>query len=349
MAKIWITGIAGFLGSHLAEALQVAGHLVKGNDNMSGGNARNIPQGVGYTLVDCRNWKAMLNEFNKFEPEIVYHCAAMAHEGLSSFSPAFIFDNVAQASVTTFSAAIAAGCKRIVFLSSMARYGRGLYINDLSLEWEHKGPPFSEQYETSPVDPYGIAKVAAEQALQVLCQTHQVDYQIAVPHNIIGTRQCYTDPFRNVASIFLNRLKQGKPGYIYGDGTQKRCFSPVQDIVPCLVKLGLDADLPNGHAWNLGPDKAEITINDLYMLCRGIARSVEQPIYQDGRPNEVPEAFCTADKAREQLGYESLTPIEDCLIQMWQDIPEGGRSFRYDNRLLEIEDGAPAVWKERLM
>ena len=75
------------------------------------------------------------------------------------------------------------------------------------------------------VDPYGVSKVAAERILEILCHTHDVEYNIAVPHNIIGPNQKYDDPFRNVVSIMINRMMQGKAPIIYGDGNQTRCFS----------------------------------------------------------------------------------------------------------------------------
>lgn len=335
--RIYITGIAGFLGSHLAEHLRDLGHEVWGCDNLSGGDVHNVPNGVPLSLTDCRDQAAMRAELDKFKPHLLYHCAAMAHEGLSSFSPAFICDNIFQASVATFSAAIAAGVKRIVFTSSMARYGNHI-------------APFPEHYPPQAVDPYGISKVAAEEVLKVLCETHGVEYRIAVPHNIIGPRQNFTDPYRNVASIFLNRLRQGKQGIVYGDGTQKRCFSPVADILPCLAALGLDDSLENGGVWNIGPDNGEITINELYKTCCDMAGVVPDPAYVPGRPNEVRDAWCTADKARKELGYLERTTLGATLAAMWANIPYGGKDFRYEGSPLEIvTDKTPATWKERLI
>lgn len=348
MARIFITGIAGFLGNRLAAHLRDQGHEVWGNDNLCGGELANLPKGVGFITTDCRYSKEMAHQLKEVKPEILYHCAATPHEGLSIYSPSYVFDNVAQASIATFSAAIQAGVKKVVFLSSMARYGKGY-----AQAYEYGGtdePPFSETYQTAPVDPYGIAKVAAEQALRVLGKIHGIKYQIAVPHNIIGVGQCYTDPYRNVVSIFMNRLKQGKPGIIYGDGSQVRCFSPVEDILPCLTALGLDDSLPNGEVWNIGPDTGEITIRELYAKVLAVAGSILAPILYPPRAAEVPMAFCTADKARASLGYKSATSLDDCLRAMWDAIPEGGRPFRYENHPLEIiTDATNVVWKERLM
>lgn len=349
--KIYITGMAGFLGSHLADALLAQGHEVWGCDNLTGGTFDNVPKASRFAIVDCRNFDLMKGEMEECKPDLLYHCAAMAHEGLSSFSPSFICDNIFQASVSVFSAAIASGVKRIVFTSSMARYGRGVSEIGNYDSGEDDPPPFRESgHAVAPVDPYGISKVAAEQVLNVLCETHNVEYRIAVPHNIIGLRQNYTDPYRNVASIFLNRLKQGKPGIIYGDGSQMRCFSPVQDILPCLVALGLDDSLEDGGVWNIGPDNGEITINELYATCGAVTGVTLDPAYVPGRPNEVPKAWCTADKARKELGFVQTTTLRDCLGQMSAAIPRGGRPFEYAQAPLEIvTDKTPATWKDKLI
>ena len=108
--------------------------------------------------------------------DLVYHTAATAYEGLSVFSPHLITQNIVTGSVSLFSAAIQNKVKRIIFCSSMARYG----TNKI---------PFEETFDPKPQDPYGIAKVAAENILKNLCETHGVEYTIAVPHNIIGPRQ----------------------------------------------------------------------------------------------------------------------------------------------------------------
>jgi len=118
--RIWITGIAGFLGSHLADALIAEGHEVRGNDNELCHSLGNCSD---YVKVDCCDFDNMQALLNEFKPDVVVHAAATAHEGLSSFSPSFITRNIFEASVTTFSAAISAGAKRIVYMTSMARYG----------------------------------------------------------------------------------------------------------------------------------------------------------------------------------------------------------------------------------
>ena len=172
--KIFITGVAGFLGSHLADRMLKLGHTVTGNDNLLGGYLDNVDPRVEFYDLDCNDNDKLVEIMQG--SDIVIHCAATAHEGLSVFSPNFITKNIFQASVSTISAAIACGVKRFVYCSSMARYG-------------NQPTPFRETDTPQPVDPYGIAKVAGEQVLKTLCETHGMEWNIAVPHNIVGPRQ----------------------------------------------------------------------------------------------------------------------------------------------------------------
>lgn len=337
--KIWITGIAGFLGSHLADMLIDEGHDVWGNDSLVCGDRRNVPEKAkvlinahGLVSIDCSNINYMHNDLNRVKPEVLIHCAATAHEGLSSFSPSFITKNIYEASVATFSAAIASGVKRIVYMSSMSRYGVGM-------------PPFNENNRTKPVDPYGIAKVAAEDTLINLCETHGVKWSIAVPHNIIGVRQRSVDPYRNVAAIMINRCKQGKPPIIYGDGNQKRCFSPVRDCLPSLIEMVLGK--ADGEIVNIGPDKGEITIAELAKKIIQFTGVAQLPIYVPGRPNEVKEAYCSSDKARRLLGYKEQQSIDDCLKEMVDYIQPA--PFVYDFPLEIVTDRTPKTWTEKLI
>ena len=140
--------------------------------------------------------------------DVVCHAAAYAHEGLSTFSPKLICSNNVTGSTSVFTAAIKNKVKRIVYCSSMARYG------DIMT-------PFKESDRVNPVDPYGVSKVAAENILKILSKSHGIEYNIAVPHNIIGPKQRYIDPYRNVASIMINLILQDRQPTIYGDGEQK--------------------------------------------------------------------------------------------------------------------------------
>lgn len=326
--RIWITGIAGFLGSHLKDALLADGHIVSGNDSAICSDL----VADHFNLIDCRNFKGMLRLLNEFKPEVLVHCAATAHEGLSNFSPSFITKNIYEASVSTFSAAIEAGVKRIVFMSSMARYGRQM-------------PPFTEDLPCKPVDPYGIAKFAAEETLKVLCNTHNVKYAISVPHNIIGIRQRSVDPYRNVAAIMINRSKQRKPVIVYGDGMQRRCFSPVKDCIPSLMKMIKGA--ADSEVVNIGPDKGEISVKELAERINSLTGNLSPIQHYPDRPNEVKLAYTSSDKARRLLDYQEKQSLDACLMEMVDYIEAA--PFIYDFPLEINSEIMPRTWAERLM
>lgn len=333
--KIYITGIAGFLGSHLAKHLIKLGHTVGGNDSMIGGEKDNLPEGLyRYDEIDCIDYDKMIEVLK--DVDIVYHCAATAHEGLSVFSPNFITKNIYQASVSVITAAIANKVKRFVYCSSMARYGK-------------QQTPFTEDMKPMPIDPYGIAKVASEETLQLLANVHGMEYNIAVPHNIVGPNQKYDDPYRNVMSIMINRNLQGQPSIIYGDGEQTRCFSYVDDVIYCLEKLALDPKI-YGEIINVGPDESSCSINELSSLVANSTGYNGEPIYVKDRPQEVKHATCSADKARQYLGYETKTTLEESVKRTTDYIKNRGvRPFKYNLPLEILNEKTPDTWKKKLI
>lgn len=334
--KIFITGIAGFLGSHLADWFINQGHYVIGCDDLSGGLVENVSSKAQLRILDITKpistYWTMLKDV-----DVLYHCAAAPYEGVSVFSPAYICNNIYSGSVNIFTAAIKAGVKKIVYCSSMARYGKGKV-------------PFTETDLPKPQDPYGISKFAAEETLKVLCEVHGVNYVIAVPHNIYGPKQYYYDPYRNVASIFANAMLQNIRPVIYGQGYQIRSFSYISDCVEPLAKMALD-DNVNRQIINIGPDNNEITINELYFTLAEIIGFKKYPTYMPDRPKEVFNAYCSSDKARDMLGYETKVGIDTGLWHLVEWIKEKGpKSFNYDKIGLEIiNDKTPKAWVERIL
>ncbi len=332
--KIFITGVAGFLGSHLADRMLALGHTVAGNDTLIGGYTDNIPPGVEFHQIDCCDVNAMSKAMQG--SDVVFHTAATAHEGLSVFSPSFITKNIFEASVATISAAIQNKVKRFVYCSSMARYGNQEY-------------PYKESQTPLPVDPYAIAKVAGEDVLKCLAPMNNMEWVVAIPHNIVGPRQRYDDPFRNVMSIMINRVLQGKPPIIYGDGSQMRCFSFVQDCVYCLEKLALDPSIKN-DTFNIGPDEEFVTIKHLAELVCQELKFEGQPIYMPDRPKEIKYATCDATKAREVLGYKTSTSlIEGIRSTIEYILLRGPKPFDYSYPLEIVNEQTPKTWSERLM
>jgi UDP-glucose 4-epimerase len=331
---IFITGIAGFLGSNLAEYYLKKNFTVSGCDNLIGGSLDNIDQNkINFFKADCEDLDTMKKIIKG--ADILCHAAAYAHEGLSSFSPVLISNNNVTGSVSVFTAAIINKVKRIVYCSSMARYG-SIKI------------PFREDDELKPVDPYGVSKVAAENILKILSKTHNVEYNIAVPHNIIGPRQKYDDPYRNVVSIMINLMLQKRNPIIYGDGNQKRTFSDIDDCIYCLDKLLTDPNVVS-QVINIGPDEEYVSINELYRLLSNKLKFNLEPKYLEDRPNEVKEATCSADKARKILGYKTSVSLDKSLDKMINYISnKGPKAFQYNYPLEINNEKTPLAWKERL-
>jgi UDP-glucose 4-epimerase len=310
------------------------GHTVVGNDTLIGGYIDNVPKQAEFHQIDCCDIEAMTAAMKGCD--VVYHCAATAHEGLSIFSPNFITRNIFQASVSTISAAVQNNVKRFIYCSSMARYGNQKY-------------PFKETQSPKPVDPYAIAKVASEDVLKCLAELNNMEWIIAVPHNIVGPRQRYDDPYRNVMSIMINRILQNNPPIIYGNGSQMRCFSFIDDCIFCLEKFAVDPTIKN-DIFNIGPDEEFITIKDLANLIIQELNFDKEPIYIADRPNEVKYAICDAAKARDQLGYTTSTTLIDSIRSTIRYIKEKGpKPFDYSYPLEIVNETTPKTWSERSM
>ena len=329
---IFITGVAGFLGSNLADYYLSKGYKVSGNDNLVGGDLQNVSEKVNFYQYDCENLEKNSKYFK--DVDVVVHAAAYAHEGLSVFSPYLITKNIFSGSISVFTAAIQQNVKRIVFCSSMARYG--------NIE-----QPFKESDIPNPVDPYGIAKLSAEKVLINLSKTHGIEYNIAIPHNILGPKQKYDDPFRNVAAIMINLMLQNRQPVIYGDGEQTRSFSDVDDCIYCIDKLATDPNIIS-QIFNIGPDENYITINELYKKVSNIMKFNKDPIYYPDRPNEVKYSNCSADKARDMLGYKTEYDVDTSLKRMAEFIKKNGvKKFVYNYDLEINNELTPKTWSKK--
>jgi len=333
--RVLITGVAGFMGSHLADEFIKRGHSVVGIDNLIGGYYENVPDAVEFYAKDLGDFDAVADHFKGVD--LVVHTACTAYEGLSVFSPALVTRNTSHIATVALSASIRAGVKKFVHMSSMARYGTQETV------------PFTEDMTPKPQDPYGIAKYATELLVKNLCETHGMKYVILVPHNIIGPRQKYDDPFRNVASIMTNRMLQDKQPIIYGDGSQMRCFSFMQDVIDPMM-IACETDVADGMTINIGPDEEFVTISILAQKIAAILNFDLEPIHMPGRPQEVKDANCSADLARKILNYQTKTNLDDGLKELVTWIKnQGTKQFNYHLPLEFITDKTPKTWIEKLI
>ena len=331
---VFITGVAGFLGSHLADKFVAMGWKVSGCDNLIGGYRDNVPKEVIFYEHDCLDLDAMTRITSGVD--LIYHTACTAYEGLSVFSPSMIVNNTTQISVNMMTAAVRNNVDKFIHCSSMARYG------------EQPTIPFREDMICKPQDPYGIAKYCAELLLQNLAEVHGIKLVIAVPHNIIGARQKYDDPYRNVVSIMANLMLQGRQPIIYGDGQQVRCFSAIEDDIDCLIEFATNESAV-GQIFNIGPDEDPITIIDLAKIIAEKLNFNLDPIFMAGRPQEVKFATCSADKIRNNFGYQtkiSLSQSVDSVLEYIQN--RGVRKFSYHLPVEIISEKTPKTWAEKL-
>jgi UDP-glucose 4-epimerase len=268
--------------------------------------------------------------------DIVIHTACTAYEGLSVFSPYLVGQNTYQISMSVFTAVAENKIPKLINFSSMARYGTQEVV------------PFTEDMIPKPQDPYGIAKYASEETLKVLSSVHGFDFVNLVPHNIIGPKQKYDDPYRNVVSIMINRILNGNGPIIYGDGEQKRCFSDINDVVNPFIK-SLTSEDAVGETINVGPDEDVISIKELSSRVLKVLNSDLEPIFVDPRPQEVEFAHCSADKSRKLLDYKTSTTLDQSIenIANWI-IKMGPKKFRYHLDIEVVNDKTPKTWKEKL-
>src|SRR3989338_558450 len=247
--RILVTGAAGFMGSHLVDALVAMGHEVHGADDLSGGSMRNVNEKSFFKKIDLRERDLTAKYVESIRPEMIFHLAADATEGRSQFTPLQCTERNYLAHLNTLIPAVRCGSlKKLVLTSSMSVYGA-------------QKTPFSEDMPRLPEDVYGVAKASMERSTEILSEVHGFDYVIIRPHNVYGARQNLADPYRNVIGIFINCLLNNKNFYIYGDGEQKRAFSYIEDFTPYIVRAGFLKEA-EGEIFNIGPVE-EITIKKL--------------------------------------------------------------------------------------
>lgn len=346
--KVVITGAAGFMGSHLCDALHKRGHEVLGLDNLSDGNILNTGDGWRFEKCDlATDPESVLLEHMK-GVDVLHHYAADATEGRSQFTPAGCTTNNLLAYIRTLSAAIHCGVKRVVVVSSMSVYG-------------DQEPPFDEALERKPVDVYGVNKAAMERCTEILAGVHKFRYVILRPHNIFGERQNLSSPYRNVFGIWINCLLGSKNFFVYGDGEQTRAFSYIGDILPCMIRANHEL-YANGEAINLGAAQP-YTLNEaarilLEVFCDtkvGPAPTFDgcpewvKPKYLSPRPVEVKTAYSTTEKSKQLLGFDDKTSLREGLTAMvgWARL-RGRQDFKY-TPLEIVTESTPKLWTEKLV
>ena len=329
--KIFVTGCAGLLGSNYSRHLINNGHEVIGIDNLSGGYKAFVPKGENFTFIklNLERRKKLAELFKKHKPDLLFHFAAYAAEGLSPFIRNFNYRNNLICSANLINPCIEYGTK-IIFTSSMAVYGG-------------QEPPFTEDKQPQPIDPYGVAKYAVECDLKLANQQFGLRYNIVRPHNVLGTYQNIWDRYRNVIGIFIRKTLNGIPILIYGDGEQTRAFS---DIKYYMQPFDMLHDNFDGEIFNIGADKY-FSLNEVAETVQRIGSKYgyDVPIEHGEPRHEVKHAYCDHTKAKTMLNFKDNTKLEDLIETMfvWA-MKEPNRKVK--DMEYEITEGIYDYWKE---
>lgn len=330
--KVLITGVAGLLGSRLADWL-VETHPeieVVGIDDLSGGYKENINEKVEFWQMNLVT-HPIENCFEVHKFDYVFHFAAYAAEGLSPFIRQYNYENNLVATARIVNQCIKHDVKRLVFTSTLAVYGHGY------------GGIFDENQIPKPIDPYGVAKYGCEMDIQIAGEQHGLDWCIIRPHNVYGIKQNIWDKYRNVLGIWMYQHLNGEPMTIFGDGQQTRAFSYIDDIVEPLWNSAIRPEASK-EIINLGGVE-EWSINDANNILKKIIGSGEV-IYKEGR-HEVKHSIPTFQKSIDILGFEHKTQFENGLNDMWKWAKEQPKRERFVWSEYELDNGIYSFWKTK--
>ena len=331
--NILITGVAGLLGSRLADWIinNIPECSVIGLDDLSGGYKENINEKVifhEFNLV--KDFTQLKDIFNHYKPKYVFHFAAYAAEGLSPFIRAYNYDNNLRSTATIVNECIRYEVKRLIFTSTLAVYGHGY------------GGIFDEQQTPKPIDPYGVAKYACEMDIQIAGEQHGLDWCIIRPHNVYGIKQNIWDKYRNVLGIWMFQHLKGEPMTIFGDGTQTRAFSYIDDSLEPLWNAAISPQASK-QIINLGGIE-EYSINEANSILREVIGG-GSVIYKEAR-HEVKHSIPTYQKSVDILGFEHKTNLFTGLNSMWDWAKQQPKRERFVWSSYELDKGIYSFWKK---
>jgi UDP-glucose 4-epimerase len=328
--KILITGVAGLLGSRLADWI-IENHPeieIVGIDDLSGGYKENINPKVEFWQMNLVQYPIEnCFEVNKFD--YVFHFAAYAAEGLSPFIRQHNYENNLIATTRIINQCIKNNVKRLVFTSTLAVYGHGY------------GGIFDEKQQQAPIDPYGIAKYACEMDIQIAGEQHGLDWCIIRPHNVYGIKQNIWDKYRNVLGIWMYQHINNLPTTIFGDGNQTRAFSYIDDSIEPLWNAAIKPKASK-QIINLGGIE-EYSILEANTILREIM-GCDKVEFLEQR-HEVKHSIPTFQKSIDILEFKHKTSLKEGLQQMWNWAQQQPIRDRFIWPSYELDKGIYKFWK----
>ena len=291
-----VTGGAGFIGSHVVDALVERGDEVQVVDNLATGRRENLNPGATLHEQDIRDPLGSL--FYEFEPELVVHLAAQADVGTSVEQPVLDAQVNVLGTLNVLEASRPHGAQVVFSSTGGAIYG----------ECER---PAREDDERRPLSPYGTAKLAAEEYLTTWNRLHGTRHVALRFANVYGPRQL-AKLEGGVVAIFTDRLRAGEPVTIFGDGEQTRDYVYVGDVVRAvLAAIGRD-----GGVYNVGTG-AETSVNELFEQCRRVAGVDADASHAAARAGDVLHSVLDVSRSERELGWRPETPLAEGLRLTW--------------------------------
>jgi UDP-glucose 4-epimerase len=329
--NILITGVAGLLGSRLADWIleNDPDVTVIGIDNLSGGYVENINSRVKFYKLDLIR-DSISDLFQKYDIDYVFHFAAYAAEGLSPFIRGFNYDNNLKSTARIVNQCIKHDVKRLIFTSTMAVYGHG------------ENQAFDEKQTPCPIDPYGVAKYACEMDIKIAGEQHGLDWCIIRPHNVYGAKQNIWDKYRNVLGIWMYQHLSGKPMTIFGSGNQTRAFSYIDDSLEPLWNSAIEPRASK-QIINLGGIHS-VSILEANNILKNVIGCPENTVFFEER-HEVMHAISTYQKSIDILGFKHETDLEDGLTKMWEWAKVQPMRNQFIWPSFELDKGLYSFWK----
>ncbi len=304
MANYLITGIAGFIGSSLASALIERGHAVRGIDNLSTGNMKNVAAisgNVDFRQADLLDLDAMRDACR--DMDYVLHQAAIPSVPRSVKDP--ITSNMANVNGTLnlLVAAKEAKVKRVTYASSSSLYGDTPTL------------PKHEKMIPNPISPYAVSKLTGEYYMTSFYRVYGLETVSIRYFNVFGPRQDPTSMYSGVLAIFITKMLQGEQATIYGDGEQSRDFTYIDNVVSGnLLACEAPAEKVAGRCFNVATG-TRVTLNYTYSVLQKLIGYDTPPAYGPDREGDIKHSLADISQAEECLGYKTLVKFEEGLAR----------------------------------